>query len=107
MKTETVVELSRLLGIEIALNCVRLETLNFTLKVKNKDFTESGSYSDRLIKKFNKKICYNHTFEECQQFLEILQSCRAFEMRVSMQGLGGCEFQTLEQILKVNGLCIH
>lgn len=107
MKTETFVELTKLCGIETALNCIRLETLNTTLKVKNKDFTEFGSYSDRLVRKFNKKICYGHTFEQCQRFLEILESCRAFEMRVSMQGLGGCEFRTLEQILKVNGLCTH
>ena len=102
MKTETFVELSRLLGVETALNCIKLETLNTTLKVKNKDFTESGSYSNRLIRKFNKKICYDYTFEQCQQVLEILESCRGFEMRVSMGGLGGCTVFSLEQILKIN-----
>lgn len=98
IKLETLKELERLLGFQTLVYVISMETIQMSIKVKNKDFLPDG-FSKRIIKKFQ-KANWITSLEECHKILDITFACQEFEQREALVGLGGCVSKSLEEIIK-------
>lgn len=56
ISTESYSELAYVMGLDVCLNCAKLEAITAIVKPKDKDFKGTGSYQQRLMKKFKKKL---------------------------------------------------
>jgi hypothetical protein len=98
IKEETYTQLSAIMGFETTIQCIRLETIQHSLKVKATDFIE-GQLLRRILKKFN-KLYAALSIIQCNELYEMLDTLRDYETMMVMQGLGGNEFMPLADLLK-------
>lgn len=99
IKLETLKELEWLEGFQTVVYVISMETIQLSIKVKNKDFLPDGFSSRRIIKKFQ-KANWITSLEECHRILDITFACQEFEQREALVGLGGCVSKSLEEIIK-------
>lgn len=84
---------------ELALLVVSFHTIHLAEKAKTKDFTKEGKFVDRIVGKFN-KFAWQQNKQKCDLAVSIGLALYDFEVKETLQGLGGCVFSKLSDIVK-------
>jgi hypothetical protein len=86
-------------GEQIALNVCQINAICLTTKVKRTDINgRGGSFTKRVIKKA-KKFLWESSPEELELSLALWGCAHDWQIKQSLDGLGGCEKKTFKELL--------
>ena len=84
---------------ELALMVVSFHTIHLVEKIKLSDFKKEGKFANRIIEKFKKRVWQQNRYK-IDLAINIGLSIYDYEIKESMQGIGGCKFKRLSDIVK-------
>jgi hypothetical protein len=86
-------------GEQIALSVCQINAICLTTKVKRKDIgSHGGSFAERVTKKAT-KLLWESSPEELELALALWGCVHDWEIKQSLDGLGGCEKKTFKELL--------
>ena len=83
---------------KIALSVLQVVTINQTLKIKESEWSTAGQRVKRITKRA-KKILWELNDDEFHLVMSLWDVSHDWEVRQTLQGLGGCETKTFTALL--------
>ena len=88
---------------DLAMMVVQIYTINLTTKIKPKDISTPGRFTEKVIKK-SKKLFWQYEDCDIDLAISLWQCIHSWENRQAMHGLGGCEKKTFKELLELNNI---
>jgi hypothetical protein len=85
-------------GEEKALHVCIMVAIGLSIKPKKRDFISPGSYTNKILKK-SRQVLWELNDKEFNEVTEIFNTVHEWEIRQSMEGIGGCTKKTFKEIL--------
>lgn len=85
-------------GTEVALCVIQISTIHMRLKPKLKELTGEKSFEARVIAKA-RDLLWETDSTIVEQAIEVWRVSYDWQIRQSMNGLGGCEKKTFKELL--------
>ena len=84
----------------LALMVVQIYTINLTTKIRPKDISHPGRFTEKVIEK-SKKVLWQSEDSDVELAILLWQCIHSWENRQAMHGLGGCEKKTFKELLEL------
>lgn len=84
----------------LALMVVQIYTINLSTKIKPKDISNPGRFTEKIINK-SKELFWQYSEANIELAILLWQCIHSWENRQAMHGLGGCEKKTFKELLEL------
>ncbi len=86
---------------EVAVLAIILLSMNISKNVKNRHLKKHGLYAEGLVKAF-KDLMWDEDPERIKEAISIWEVLHDYDTCRELQGLGGCEFKTIHELIAKN-----